>query len=81
MLDVLASLTLILYETGVAPYWALAPFGLDLIAKTLIFKGDPTSLIDAVIALHIFTAPLHGVSLISYVAGAYLLQKGLLSLW
>ena len=81
MLDVLASLTLILYETGVAPYWVLAPFGLDLIAKTLIFKGDPASLIDATIALHIFTAPLHGVSLISYVAGAYLLQKGLISLW
>lgn len=80
VLDLLAASSLVLFEFAVIPYYVLAPFGFDLIVKTVVFWGDTASLIDAMIAVYLFLTPLLGFWPISIVLATYLTQKGLLSL-
>lgn len=78
-MDLMTSLVLALMATGVLPYWAYAPFALDLLAKGVVFTTGEASMLDLVTAAYIVLYPLLGFWLISVVMSLYLCQKGLLS--
>lgn len=76
--DVLAGILLVL-GPELVPLRLLLGHGLYLLLKGKLFKGDFLSAIDFSIGIYCIIALLFPISLLSWMAGGYLLLKGGLS--
>jgi hypothetical protein len=80
VLDLLTAVGLALFETGLVPFWIVAPLALDLLIKGILFRTGAASAVDFGIAIYILLMPLLGFWVVSTVLAVYLGQKGLFSL-
>lgn len=80
MLDIIATIAMLLLHFGAMPWRIVFPFSMYLIAKGIAFR-DVASIIDLVAGAYILGMIVFGFhTLLVYVFAAYLLQKALFGL-
>ena len=79
-LDLLTVLVMILYHLEIVETRLLFSFIAYLIIKMMLFKEDPASTVDFVIAMYLLFMILKPLWILTIVSSIYLTQKGIVSL-
>lgn len=75
-LDLLAGITLILFQYDLIGMRLFLTFAVYLAFKGFLFKGDVASVIDFAIGAYMVLMLVFPITLITYIAAFYLFQKG-----
>ena len=81
LLDLATAVIIVLHNYELVAVRLVLSFILFLILKGLMFKGDVASMLDLGIAAYMIIAIFFPITIISWIAALYILQKALVSLF
>ncbi len=76
-LDIITAIVMILYQYGTTNTRLLISFIAYLALKALMFRGDFASFLDACIAIYMVIMIFLPVTIITWIAAIYLIQKAM----
>ena len=77
--DLLSILSMILLINGLIPWKIAVMFGVYLMLKGVLFKGDIASMVDFIIGVYLLLIPIFAPKVLTIIFIIYLGQKALVS--
>ena len=77
LLDIITAIVMILYQYGSVNTRLLITFMAYLILKAFMFRGDFASFLDACIAIYMVFMIFLPISILTWIAAIYLIQKAM----